>query len=222
MADLPLLGVPAASPSPPAKPPPPVSGGPRWVLIVPCGIALALLLWRGYDLSPYSARPLDVKKDGAALSPIDLNHANAAELATLPGLGETLAARIVLHREENGEFASVEGLRQVKGIGPKTLDRVRPFLYVGTYIEAAPIAPAMNVPGQQQSKKPPPPAKIDINRATAAELQRLPGVGPITAARIIEERGKKPFADADALRRVKGIGAKTLDKLRPHVTTGDP
>ena len=48
-------------------------------------------------------------------------------------------------------------------------------------------------------------------------LQRLPAVGPALAARIVETRGAKPFATPDDLRRVRGIGAKTLETLRPHV-----
>ena len=59
---------------------------------------------------------------------------------------------------------------------------------------------------------------IDINQATAAELQRLPGVGPKRAQLIIEERQKRPFASIEELRRVSGIGAKTLERLRPYIT----
>ncbi|NOX64107.1 MAG: ComEA family DNA-binding protein [Chloroflexi bacterium] len=60
--------------------------------------------------------------------------------------------------------------------------------------------------------------RIDLNRATAAELETLSGVGPKTAAAIIEGR---PYATVDDLLRVKGIGPATLEKLRPHVTVGE-
>src|SRR5438445_5410288 len=59
---------------------------------------------------------------------------------------------------------------------------------------------------------------IDLNRAPAEELQKLPGVGPRLARRILEERAKAPFQAVEELRRVSGIGAKTLEKLRPYVT----
>jgi competence protein ComEA len=59
---------------------------------------------------------------------------------------------------------------------------------------------------------------IDVNRASAAELQRLPGIGPKTSQGIIDERNKKPFKSVDDLRRVRGIGPKTLEKLKPYVT----
>jgi competence protein ComEA len=78
---------------------------------------------------------------------------------------------------------------------------------------------------------PPPPArggkvqpgepKIDVNAANEAELQRLPRVGPVMAAAIVAARRDKRFETVDDLRRVKGIGAKTLDALRPFVTVGE-
>ena len=59
-----------------------------------------------------------------------------------------------------------------------------------------------------------------MNAASLAELQRLPGVGPVLAQRILDTRAVKPFAAVEDLRRVSGIGLKTLDKLRPFVTVG--
>jgi competence protein ComEA len=59
---------------------------------------------------------------------------------------------------------------------------------------------------------------IDLNRATTVELQRLPGIGPKLSERIVAERLNGPFRSVEDLRRVYGIGAKTIDRLRPHVT----
>jgi competence ComEA-like helix-hairpin-helix protein len=56
---------------------------------------------------------------------------------------------------------------------------------------------------------------VAINSATARELERLPAIGPKTAARIVEYRDAHgPFATVDALQNVTGIGPRTLDKLR--------
>jgi competence protein ComEA len=63
---------------------------------------------------------------------------------------------------------------------------------------------------------------VDLNLASESELQRLPGIGPKMARRIIDERQKKPFGSVDDLRRVSGIGAKTLERLRPFVTVAAP
>jgi len=58
-----------------------------------------------------------------------------------------------------------------------------------------------------------PQTKLDVNAASLAELQNIPGIGPVVAQRIIEAR---PFKSADDLQRVKGIGAgKRYEKIRP-------
>jgi len=59
---------------------------------------------------------------------IDLNEADWPELVQLPGIGETLARRIVDSRRLQGPFLDHEDLKRVRGIGPKTLERVKPYL----------------------------------------------------------------------------------------------
>ena len=62
---------------------------------------------------------------------------------------------------------------------------------------------------------------VDLNRATPEELALLPGIGPAIAGRIVSERSERgPFASVDELRRVKGIGAATLERVRPFATAG--
>jgi competence protein ComEA len=63
---------------------------------------------------------------------------------------------------------------------------------------------------------------IDLNRATADELTRLPGVDPGLAARIIEARDAEPFASVEDLRRVRGVGKAKLERVRPLVTVSPP
>jgi competence ComEA-like helix-hairpin-helix protein len=58
---------------------------------------------------------------------------------------------------------------------------------------------------------------LNINTATAAELEALPRIGPVLAEAIVATRMIKPFTSVDDLRRVRGIGAKTLESLRPFV-----
>jgi competence protein ComEA len=59
---------------------------------------------------------------------VDLNRAEWSEFVTLPDVGELLARRIVEYREQYGPFKSVDDLRKVRGIGPKTMERLRPYL----------------------------------------------------------------------------------------------
>ncbi len=65
-------------------------------------------------MSPADLEALDL--------PVDLNEATPAELASLPGIGPALAARI----ERGRPYATVEAVDEVRGIGPKTLARLRP------------------------------------------------------------------------------------------------
>jgi len=68
---------------------------------------------------------------------LDINTASASELAErLKGIGPAKASRIVNWRDQNGPFKNIEQLQQVKGIGPKTVDRLRPFVRVGSVAAA--------------------------------------------------------------------------------------
>ncbi|MEE2644456.1 MAG: helix-hairpin-helix domain-containing protein [Myxococcota bacterium] len=60
--------------------------------------------------------------------------------------------------------------------------------------------------------------KVNVNRATAAELKRLPGVGPKLAQRIIAARAQGPFERAEDLRRISGIGPKKVDRIRALIS----
>lgn len=82
----------------------------------------------------------------------------------------------------------------------------------------------------QRADSPPPPPytkkptltqRLDLNRATAAELRRLPRIGPVLSQRILDARAEKPFRSVDDLRRVRGIGPKTMERLRPYVVVED-
>ena len=66
----------------------------------------------------------------APAGPVDLNAATAAELEELPGVGPTIAAAIVEHRERNGPFRAVDDLLDVAGIGPSRLEQLRPLVAV--------------------------------------------------------------------------------------------
>jgi competence protein ComEA len=64
----------------------------------------------------------------------------------------------------------------------------------------------------------PDPSKVDLNRAAAAQLEELSGVGPSIAAAIVEHRERNgPFRSVDDLLAVRGIGPARLEDLRPHV-----
>ncbi|MCB1128569.1 MAG: helix-hairpin-helix domain-containing protein, partial [Verrucomicrobiae bacterium] len=80
-----------------------------------------------------------------------------------------------------------------------------------------PEAPMDNVPAALETAA----GRVDLNRADAAALTTLPGIGPGKAARILAYREKHgPFRMTRELLRVRGIGPATLEKLAPLVTVG--
>ena len=158
---------------------------------------------------------------------IDVNSASAQELDRLPGVGPGLAARIVESRESDGAFDSAADLRAVRGVGPALLARLEPHLAFGPRAGLArrnsglqsrtagadtPGVRARRLRGSEQTATEP----LDLNTATATQLEALPGVGPALAARIIAKRDSlNGFEKTEDLRRVRGIGPATLEKLRP-------
>ena len=62
---------------------------------------------------------------------IDINTADAETLSTLPGIGPTLAQRIVEYRETWGEFYYIEDIMNVEGIGPSTFENIKDLIMTG-------------------------------------------------------------------------------------------
>jgi competence protein ComEA len=64
---------------------------------------------------------------------------------------------------------------------------------------------------------------VNLNTASAADLEALPGIGAKTAARIVEYRQKNgPFKKVEELMNVRGVGEKNFLKLKPQITVGAP
>ena len=80
----------------------------------------------GLQSSRQAATAAGVPRSGR----INLNTATKAELESLPGIGEAMAERIMIYREENGSFRSLDDLMHVKGIGRKKLERLAPYCTV--------------------------------------------------------------------------------------------
>jgi competence protein ComEA len=67
---------------------------------------------------------------------IDVNSADWPELTLMPGIGEQIAKRIVADRTTNGPYRDLDELRRVRGIGPRTLEGMKPFLLPPSEVEA--------------------------------------------------------------------------------------
>jgi competence protein ComEA len=158
-----------------------------------------------------TGRPLDI----AVAPPVDLNRAGPGELRQLPGVGPKLSQRIADARDSRGGFESADDLRTVSGIGPARYERLKPWVRAEGEAPsvAQPPPPVVSTSKKVDSLHEP----IDPNVAPVGELVKLPGVGPKLAQKIVDEREKRPFANIEDLRRVSGLGAKTLEKMRPFV-----
>jgi competence protein ComEA len=168
---------------------------------------------------------------------VDLDSAGADELTRLPHVGPGLAGRIVEYRDAHGPFGSLKALDQVPGIGPTVLEAIGPharFSAAGLVHQGLPAAlggaaiPLIQDPddpaaasaasagrgrGQGSGQE-----VVSLNTASAAELQQLPGIGPVLAQAIVAEReAHGPFRNATDLTRVKGIGAATVRRLEGRI-----
>ena len=71
------------------------------------------------------------------------------------------------------------------------------------------------------ANKKPPLSPVNLNTASALELQQVPGIGPATADKILKMRKSYgPFKSVDDLRAIKGIGPKRMEKMRKYITVG--
>ncbi len=60
-------------------------------------------------------------------------------------------------------------------------------------------------------------SQVFLNTATQEDLEQLPGIGPVIANRIIKYREEKGFSSLEELTKVKGVGQKTIEKLKPYL-----
>lgn len=199
--------------------------------IILVGILAILLAVHGYRKSRfYSVRNNSISiKTASSRVKFDPNTANLRELGSIPGLGPSLAQKLVEFRQGK-RLAKPGDLLQVPGIGPVTVDKIREWFVWDEIDLSDEYQPAVNVPenskkqgnllGNRAGKIKTGDLLLDINTAEIGELIRLPGVGPTLARRVLEERGVKPFSSVDDLMRVPGIGPKTFAKIKPMIKVG--
>lgn len=143
---------------------------------------------------------------------VNLNTASLDEFRRLPGVGPKLADRIVQWRKEKGGFRSPDDLKKIRGIGDKVFKKLEEMVEVDTKTsKLSPQRPTHQdkVLGKEETR-------VNLNTATFDELQGLPGIGPKMAERIIQWRKDQgSFKSVEDLRKIKGIGGKTYEKLKP-------
>lgn len=95
-------------------------------------VALLLLAAYTFRLNGWGQPPVEIDRLPARRYDyqLDVNRASWFEWTLLEGIGEKMARRIVADREQNGPFTTVEDVRRVSGIGPKTWEQIRPWLTI--------------------------------------------------------------------------------------------
>ncbi len=103
---------------------------------VACATALLLAGYQSAIACGAGVLPQAAPQRPAARAKVDVNTATQEQLEQVPGIGPALARRILEWRRQNGPFETLEELLHVRGIGPRTLDRLRPYLEVRTAKDA--------------------------------------------------------------------------------------
>ena len=94
-----------------------------------------------------------------------------------------------------------------------------PALMIVSLVAATPRTASAQTPTRASAKAAPVVGVININTASATDLEALPGIGAKTAARIVEYRQKNgPFKKIEELMNVRGIGEKNFLKLKPQIS----
>jgi competence protein ComEA len=156
----------------------------------------------------------------------DINRAGPRDLALIPGIGAVSAAKVFTYRRARGDFGSVADLRRVPGLGADKARIIARYVSFGPKVGREPTPDdlasrdggerdeASGAPGKLTAGDRP----IDINRAKASDLVRIPGVGEVTARRIIDCRERNgPFRTVADLEKVEGIGKKKAEKIGGYV-----
>lgn len=172
--------------------------------------------------------------------PVAINTAPARELEALPGVGPAVAGRIVEERERGGPFADLAELQaRVRGVGPALVAKWEGLteLPPASAARASPgraspeagagTAPARSTPTPGRPDPAPAGAAgaavaaLDLNRAAARDLEKISGVGPILAGRLVARRdslgGFRDWAEVDA---VPGVGPAMLARLKGLAVLG--
>lgn len=203
----------------------------------PAAVAAVAPDLAGGDPVRQAARSRQAEERARPLAPgerVDVDRATAEDLARLPRVGPSLARRIVEERDAHGPFRSLAGLARVAGVGPRLLGALEGHVLFGGAIPAPAVGAGIGEPGPAvpgiggvaplASVAPSRlvalacPERVAVNRATAAQLTCLPGIGPALAARVVAERtAHGNFSSVADLSRVRGLGAKRRERLEGRV-----
>ncbi len=202
-------------------------------------VLFTLLLVLGLAPSTAFAAAKDKKKSSQkqeqSTEKVDVNTASQSELEALPGVGEATAKKII----EGRPYSSVAALGKAGVVSDDTLKKIRPLVKAsrGSSTESAKTESAdteksagkdsdkdsrsvkkssksESASDKSESSSNKTSGSVDLNAASQSELEALPGVGAVTAKKIIAGR---PYSSVDDLSKA-GVSARTIEKIRGNVT----
>lgn len=201
----------------------------RFALGLMLGLGLAAPAWgqatpKAKDAAKAKGSPAAKAKAKANAAKVDLNTATADELQELPGIGPARAEAIIKARP----FKTVADLKKLDEIPARVYDEIAPRLTASepastsTPKKAASKAMAKGEGAKSKAAAKaatPSGGKVDLNTATADELQELPGIGPARAEAIIAARPFKTVAD---LKKVEDVPARVYNEIEPRLIASAP
>jgi competence protein ComEA len=167
---------------------------------------------------------------------VDVNSADAKTLQTLPGVGSTTAKKIIGGRP----YKSISDLSKIKGLTDAKLSLIKDRLVFGpavaaaatntatvTKIKTSATTTATNTTAAPKPKSTAaatlaPGQMININTASAVDLDKVPGIGPTKAQAIVDYRTQNGnFKSIEDIQKVKGIKAGTFAKIKDYIKVSD-
>jgi comEA protein len=181
-------------------------------------------------------------------APVDVNSADLKTLETLPGVGPSIAKKIV----DGRPYKTLADLQKIKGLGKSRVDAMKDLVTFGpatadtsTNTVAAvpakkPKKPAATTASTSSSSSTPAASsssgagsshssgglavgeKVNINTATAVELDKIPGIGPTKAQAIVDYRTQNGnFTSIEDIQKVKGIKSGVFSKIKDSIKVSD-
>jgi competence protein ComEA len=212
-------------------------------------LGLAVLLGVGGTTSLFGQTSAKTNSASAKMiTPVDVNSADLKTLETLPGVGAATAQKIV----DGRPYKTLADLQKVKGLGKSKIAAMKDFVIFGPSAAdpgatvTMPKTATASTPAASSSSAAPattatsaskpsggsgsgtsggrlaPGQKVNINTATAAELDKIPGIGPAKAQAIVDYRTQNGnFAAIEDIQKVKGIKSGVFGKIRDYIKTSD-
>lgn len=165
-------------------------------------ISIAFILAPGVN-SALAAKKADAQKGVPSL--VDINSATQEQLEGIKGIGPSIAKKVIVGRP----YKSIDELSRA-GISERAIDALSPFVFIGGEQASSVKAAAKSSPAGKRT----PGAKININKADQATLEKLPGIGPGKAKAIMDGR---PYKTIEDVMRISDIKKQTFDAIKDYI-----